>query len=405
MPGSAIHLIIVLACMALWLRVGWGWYTVGLTRAKNAGAMAVRNIIDIAVATLAFWAIGAAILNSGAAIFGVRVGLFFDARSEATAATFMQLVLVLLATAPLTGAMAERCKFFPMLVAPVLLGGLVVPLCGAWVWSSNGWLRRIGFEDAAGASVLHVVGGMFALIGAMIAGPRSGKYNRDGSSNLIPGHNVPIVSIGVVILLAAWVPYVLGAAALHGGLAGRAAINVLLSASAGCVVAALISNVRYGKPDILLTYGGLLGGLVAITASAGNVSTVAAVAIGAVAGIFVPTMTVMIDLVWKIDDPAGGVAIHLIGGAWGTLAVGIFAPAMNAGEKLKAIGIQLLGLAVIAIVAAVFAFVLFALLRATMGLRVSEDAEYDGLDLAEHDLNAYPDFQQTMIKSYHLREA
>ena len=390
-------LIVVLACGALLIRVGMGWYSAGLARSKNAGATALRNVVDLAVAALAFWAIGAAILNRNA-------GMIFDAKSQFGGATFMQLVLVIIGTAPVVGATAERCRFFPLLVASALLGGIVIPLCGQWAWNDQGWLRRMEFFDAAGASVLHVAGGMFAAVGAIVAGPRAGKYNRDGSSNLIPGHNVPMVSVGVLIMLAAWTPYVLGASQLHGGFLPRAATNVLLSASAATVVAALISNVRYGKPDILLTYSGMLGGLVAISATGGAVSSIAAVAIGAVAGVLVPTATVMIDLIWKIDDPSGAVAIHAIGGAWGTIAYGIFAPALGVADKLRAIGVQALGLLVIALLACAFAAALFLLLRATVGLRVSEDAEFDGLDLAGHDLNAYPDFQQTMIKSYHLRE-
>jgi Amt family ammonium transporter len=206
-------------------------------------------------------------------------------------------------------------------------------------------------------------------------------------------------------MLAAWAAYIAGASALHGGVTGRIGLNVFLAASAGAVVALLVSHARYGKPDLMLTYSGLLGGLVAICGGGGAVSTVAAVSTGAIAGFIVPSMTVVMDLRWKIDDPSGLVAVHVFAGAWGTLAVGLFAPSVTLGERIKQLGIQALGMFLIATIAAAFSAVLFIALRAMVGLRLSDDAEYDGTDLAEHDLNAYPDFQQTMIKSYHMREA
>ena len=277
-------------------------------------------------------------------------------------------------------------------------------MCGYFAWDEGGWLHRIGFVDIGGASVLHVVGGLAALAGAVIAGPRSGKYNRDGSSNLIPGHSVPMASVGVLLIFAGWLPYMLAASALHGG-TSRVALNVVLCASAAAIVAVIVSHARYGKPDIMLTYSGLLGGLVAITAAGGLLSPIAAVVTGAIAGVIVPSATVAIDLIWKIDDPAGSIAAHALGGAWGILALAIFYPAQAWGEKLRFLGVELLGLIVMAIFALIASAALFLILKQTVGLRLHDDAEYDGTDLAEHDLNAYPDFQQTMIKSYHLREA
>jgi ammonium transporter, Amt family len=206
-----------------------------------------------------------------------------------------------------------------------------------------------------------------------------------------------MASVGTLLILVGWTPYVLAASVVTGGAAiERAGINVVLAGSAGALVAVILSHLRYGKPDIMLTYGGLLGGLVAISGCGGAVGTLAAVVIGAVAGLIVPMATVMLDLRFKVDDPSGGVAVHLVGGAWGTLAVGIF---------LQKPIVQALGLLVIMLFAMLAAAIIFLLLRYTIGLRLHEDAEYDGTDLAEHDLNAYPDFQQTMIKSYHLREA
>ena len=396
MPADHAILLILLACSALLIRVGAGWYAAGQSRSKNAAGAALRNAVDMAVAALAFWAVGAAILNADP-------GLIFDAKARAGPAQLAQLVFVLIATAPVVGALAERSKIFPALVAPALLGGVIVPVAGRWAW--HGWLLDLGFIDIAGASVIHVAGGLCAAAGAVLVGPRSGKYNRDLSSNFIPGHSAPMASVGVMLMLAGWAPYVLAASALHATLTARAGINVLLAASAGTLVAVLFTKAKYGKPEIMLAYAGLLGALVAITAGGGAISSIAAVVIGAVAGVIVPWATVHLDLVRKIDDPAGGIAVQVVGGAWGLLAAAVFIPASTWTDKLRDLGVAVLGLLTIAALALTLSLAAFALLKKTVGLRLGEDAEYDGTDLAEHDLNAYPDFQQTMIKSYHLREA
>jgi Amt family ammonium transporter len=389
--------MILLACGAMLIRVGMGWYAAGQSRSKNAAGAALRNATDLAVAALAFWAVGAAIMNGHA-------GLIFDVKGHAGASQFVQLVFVVIATAPVVGAIAERSRFFPSLVAPAVLAGVIVPLAGSWAWH-GGWLQRLGFVDIAGASVIHVAGGLCAAAGAILVGPRTGKYNRDGSSNFIPGHSAPMASVGVTLMLAGWTPYVLAASALNATLTPRAGINVILAAAAGTLVAVIITRVKYGKPEIMLAYAGLMGALVAISAGGGAVSTVAAVVIGAVAGVIVPIATVQLDLVWRIDDPVGGVAIHVLGGAWGTVAAGIFIPASTFGAKFRDIGVQILGLIVISALAVGLSIIAFIVLKRITKLRLGESDEWDGIDLAEHDLNAYPDFQQTMIKSYHLREA
>jgi Amt family ammonium transporter len=222
---------------------------------------------------------------------------------------------------------------------------------------------------------------------------------------MIPGHSVPLAGVGAMLILVGWVPYVAGFAAqsIHG--AGHAAANVLLAAAAAGLAALLVARVRYGKPDVLLALLGLLGGLVSITAGAETVSTPGAVLTGAVAGLIVPTAAIVLDLFARIDDPAGTVAVHGVGGAWGVLAAGLFTPPGTAGNWLRLVGVQLLGLVAVAAWSGAISAGVWLALKATVGLRASEADEYDGLDLAEHDIGAYPDFQQTMIKSYHLREA
>jgi Amt family ammonium transporter len=391
-------LTVLVASVALLVRVGLGWYAAGLSRSKNAAGAVLRNAIDLAVAALAFWAVGAAILSGDA-------GHLFLARSGfASTTTFVYLVLILIGTAPVAGAIMERAKFFPMLAIPALLGGIIIPICARWAWTDAGWLRRMNFFDVGGATVLHVAGGVAAAVAAILVGPRSGKYNRDGSANFIPGHSVPMASVGAMLMLAGWLPYMLAASRLNGGFE-RCAINVLLSGAAGLLLAAITSNARYGKVDVMLTYSGLLGGLVAVTASAGLVNPIAAVIMGAVAGIITPIATVALDLKFRIDDPAGGVAIHALNGAWSAVALGVFFPAATWAEKFSFLGVQVLGVVVVAAITLVATTLVLIALKKTIGLRLSEDAEYDGTDLAENDLNAYPDFQQTMIKSYHMREA
>lgn len=380
--------VILLGSLALLVRVGMAWYATGLSRSKNAAGAVLRNVLDFCVAALAFWAVGAAIFTGDA-------GLFFDIKGRANAVTFFDLVLVLFASAIPIGSAGERSRVLPLGAVSFLVAGVVVPVAANWAWF--GWLARFGFQDGAGASVIHVAGGMSALAVAMLIGARHGKYNRDGSSNMIPGHSLPLASVGVLIMLVAWLPYVVGASGAHGGFSGRTPINVLLAAAAGGLAALISSMIRYGKPDVLLIYGGLLGALVAITGAANLLPTGGAVAVGAVAGLLVPFAIVQTDLRWKVDDPTAAVAIHAVGGMLGALVPGVFG--------VRQLGVQLMGTLTIACLALLATAALLVVLKKTVGIRSKEADEFDGLDLAEHDLNAYPDFQQTTIKSYHLREA
>jgi Amt family ammonium transporter len=396
--------IVLLGMALLLVRVGQVMYATGLCRSKNAAGAAARVVADFCVATLVFWACGAAILMQRSnGILGVEPALLLGA-SGMTGQTFFYASVVMVATGAAGGALAERSKFSVVCATGAVLAGVVVPVAGRWAW--GGWLARIGFVDVAGASVVHVAAGACAAAGAVVLGPRNGKYNRDGSANMIPGHNIPMAAAGVLAMLVGWVPYVLGCATLHGRLGpmGIEAMNVLLAAAAAGAASMAFAHLRYGKPDVVLSLTGLLGGLVAITAAGGTVGTGAAVVIGAVAGIIVPLSTVALDLLLHLDDPTAAVSIHGIGGLWGLLAAGVFAH-VGFIERLKLLGVQLVGGIAVAALAAGLGLALFAAMRATVGVRVREADEYDGLDLAEHDIGAYPDFQQTMIKSYHLREA
>jgi Amt family ammonium transporter len=371
----------------------------------------MRGLCDLCVATLTFWAIGAAILfHEGSRFFGLETRLLFGAstgRGGIAAAVLLGSVVVSIATGAVVEATAERSRFFPLGAASVLLAAIVVPLAGNW--ATTGWLARLGFVDPAGASWVHLAGGVCAAVAAWAIGPRQGKYNRDGSVNLMPGHSLPLARIGAMLMLAGWLPYVGAMLALSPGAgpaadADAACLNVLVAAAAAGLAGLLYSQVRYGKPDVGHTLMGMLGGLVAITAAAGAVASYGAVLIGAVAGCLVPVASIWIDRYARIDDPVGAVAIHGVGGLWGTLAAGVFA-AGSLADHARHIGVQLIGALAIAALSAAGSLALFLTLRATVPLRVSELDEFDGLDLAQHDIAAYPDFQQNTIRSYHMREA
>jgi Amt family ammonium transporter len=264
-------------------------------------------------------------------------------------------------------------------------------------------LGRRGFHDFAGASFVHVAAGATAALGALFVGPRGGKYNRDGSSNVIPGHNLPLAGAGALLVLVGWFGYLLAFVGPR-VFTSVVAMNALLSAAAAGLASLLVAQVRFGKPDVYLALTGVMGGLVSITAGADSMNSPAAVLTGMIGGVLISWLLLRIDLVWKIDDPSGALAVHGAGGAWALLAAGLFGSTRGFG-RARLIGFQLLGIvATAALVVLVMGLLLF-LLKRIVRLRSRDADEFEGLDLAEHDIGSYPDFQQTMIKSYHLREA
>jgi Amt family ammonium transporter len=268
-----------------------------------------------------------------------------------------------------------------------------------WRMLHWGFIQGTGFTDEAGAVFTHFSAGVAALIVALALGPRRGKYNRDGSTNAVPGHNLTLVAAGVFLLMVMWIPYVAGYASDQ----PAAAMNAILAGSAGLLAACLYCQIFYGRQDVLLVYSGLMGGLVSITAGADLIPGWGAVLAGAVAGAILPWMVVRLDLILKVDDPAGGVMIHGMGGILSVIAVTLLAHGpMHI--RLEHLWGGLLALAVSGALTAVVAGCVFYGLKHTLGIRVREADEFDGLDLSQFELNAYPDFQQTTIKSYHLRE-
>jgi ammonium transporter, Amt family len=371
---------------ALLLRVGFALYAAGISRSKNTISCLFRATVEIAVGILGYWLIGSAIRGSWHEI----------AHPMGSAALFL-VATFLIGPAVVSGATLERGRAVVGIAAAILLPGILTPL--AWRLLQWNWLVSRGFVDEAGAIFIHVSAGLFAAVAAIAIGPRLGKYNRDGSTNVILGHNLPLASGGILLIFAMWIPYVAGFAS-NGNVA---ALNAVLAAAAAVVAAAIYCVARYGRSDVFLVFAGLLGGLVAITAGADLLTSSQAVAIGAVAGIIVPYSVVKLDMFWKIDDPSGGIAIHCIGGILSAVAIAILAPG-TWGQRIERLGVEGVGLGMIAVLTLVVSGLLFFVLRAVTSVRLSEANEFEGMDLAEYDLNAYPDFQQTTIKSYHLRE-
>jgi len=388
-------LLAFLAAAALAGRLGLGMYHSGMARSKNAAAGVLRVVIDLCVVVLSVWL-------CGYAIYWGDFHAIADANGTFSGQAIFLAVIFLWAMSPIAGAILERATFFPPMLAAFLMAGGLVPLLGYWAY--HGWLARLGFVDIGGAGILHLSGGAGALAAAILLGPREGKYNTDGSSNFIPGHNVPFAAAGTIMMIVALLPSIMGSAMLHDADPSRAVAELLVAGCAGGLTSVILGHLRFGKPDLYLSLGGLMGAMVAASGSAGCVSTLAALVIGIIAGVVVPLSVVWLDLAQHIDDPCGGISSHGIAGLVGVIGTGLFLPG-SVSHHLSQLGVQLLGAVLIATFAFAANFGLFLLLKKTRHLRLSEAEEFEGADLAQHDLNAYPDFQQTMIKSYHLRQA
>lgn len=401
-----MYLTIVLG--ALLIRAGFALHGAGMVRSKNSAGAVMRQMCDACVAILAVWAVGYAIVLSGNRVFGIEWrDLFGPGRDDSGFPSLAAMVLI--ATGIVPGAVAERARFWPSLAGSALLAGLVVPV--AILWCNGGWLERMGLTDFGGAAYLHLPGALCAAAGAVMIGARTGKFNRDGSSTAIPGHSVPLAGIGAFVLLIGLVVFI---GQLGGGRtldatermvsANAALTNVLLACAAAGLASMVLGQFRYHKPDVHLTYAGVVGGAVSISAGAGNVPGIGAVLIGAVAGVIVPMAILMVDLYGRIDDPSGNISIHGVGAIWGLVATPLLARNLPVADRFKGLGVSLLAILAIGALTVGLSVGLWLLLKKLTKVRVSEADEFDGLDLAEHDIGAYPDFQQNTIKSYHLRE-
>ena len=393
--------VLIAAFLVFFMQAGFGMLEAGFTRAKNAANILMKNMMDFTMASLAYWMVGFALM------YGVGNGLmgtsyfFLAGIPEETSGIptlafwFFQVVFAAAAATIVAGAMAERTKFLAYLIYSFVISALVYPLVGHWIWG-GGWLSELGFLDFAGSTVVHTVGGWASLAGAAILGPRMGKFAPDGRAKVIPGHNIPLAALGCLILWFGWFGFNPGSSlsGINASLIAKVAVNTNLSAAAGCLTTTLVVWWLYGKPDLSMAINGSLAGLVAITAPCAWVSIPVSVAIGSVAGVVVVFGVKLLDRM-KIDDPVGAIPVHGMCGVWGTLAVGLFheSSGLFSGGGIKLLGVQALGSFAVISFTLLSMYLLFKLLAATVGLRVSQQEEIRGLDIGEHGMESYAGFQ------------
>jgi Amt family ammonium transporter len=398
--------LILTGSLVFFMQAGFALVETGLTRAKNATNIIMKNLMDFCLGSLVFWAFGWGLMY-GADQFGGFVGFSDFFKGPMGDPTFyrdwfFQVVFAATAATIVSGAMAERTQFKSYLIYTVFISALIYPVSGHWIWG-GGWLSSLGFHDFAGSTVVHSVGGWAALMGAAVLGPRSGKYVKvDGKVTVkaFPGHNIPLAALGVFILWFGW--YGFNPGSTLSGVSvdiARVAVTTTLAAAAGANAAMFFSWAWFKKPDASMTMNGALAGLVAITAPCAVVSPGAAVVIGLIAGVLVVLSVEFFDKVVKIDDPVGAISVHMVNGIFGTLAVGIWGNAEGVslgilhGGGFAQLGVQALGVVAVGAWAGGLSLILFLAIKATVGLRVSAKDELVGLDLSEHKSEAYSGFQ------------
>ncbi|WP_282016204.1 ammonium transporter [Marinifilum flexuosum] len=387
--------VLLSAALVMFMQPGFAMAEAGFTRAKNTANILMKNMLDFGVGSISFFLIGYALM------FGSDIGgfigklPFLEESSPEIDYSFLMFQTVFAATAAtiVSGAVAERTEFKTYLFFSIITTAIIYPISGHWVWG-GGWLSNLGFHDFAGSSVVHSVGAWMGLVGAVLIGPRIGKYN--GKANAIPGHNLTFAALGVFILWFGWFGFNAGSQLAASGSDNTLAISHIflttnLSAAGGTLAALAVSWMRYKRPTLSLTLNGALAGLVAITAGCDIVTPQAAIVIGILAGITLVFSVEFIDKALRIDDPVGAITVHGVNGALGTLLVGIFATdgGLLHGGGFKLLGIQALGVIAIAAWALGTAYILFKLLDKTIGLRVPAIVEEEGLDIYEHGEKAY----------------
>lgn len=424
--------------LVFFMHMGFSMLEAGFCRAKNVVAVLSKNVIVFAVGSLAFLIVGWGLMfGDGNMFFGTQ-GLWFVSGADNSPMTgdayegvysainwtgvplwtkfFFQLVFAATAATIVSGAVAERIKFGAFFIFSFFMVGFIYPIGGHWIWG-GGWLADLGMWDFAGSTVVHSVGGWAALIGAMMLGPRLGKYTSARKINPIPGHSIALATLGMFVLWFGWFGFNPGSTmAADFSAIGRIAVTTNTAAAAGAVAAALTAWVLLGKPDLTMILNGSLAGLVAITAPCAFVSVPSSLIIGLIAGVLVVLSVLCFDRV-RIDDPVGAISVHLVCGIFGTLAVGLFAQDQFApgttgdglffGGGFKLLGTQLVGVLGVGAFVALSSWVVWGIIKATIGLRVSAEEELAGLDVGEHGIMAYPEFQipsEALPREFRRRE-
>ena len=386
------------AFLVFFMQAGFAMVEAGFTRAKNACNIIMKNLMDFSIGSITFWLVGFGLMFGVSASGWVGTSDFlYDAGDNSFNWAFLIFQTVFCATAAtiVSGAMAERTKFSSYLICTVFITMIVYPIFGSWAWgglfNGGGWLEGKGFLDFAGSTVVHSIGGWAALAGAIVLGARIGKY-KGKEIRAIPGHNIPLAGLGVFILWLGWFGFNPGSTtAVGGGSFAFIAVTTNISAAAGSIGAMLISWIFFKKPDPSFALNGALAGLVAITAGCDIIPVPYAALTGLLAGFLVVFSCVFFDRI-HVDDPVGAISVHGVCGAWGTLAVGLFGAEVGlfSGGGAGQLGIQALGVASAFLWAFPLCFVMFTIIRLTVGLRASEEDEIEGLDLTEHGIYAYP---------------
>ncbi|MBP7738921.1 MAG: ammonium transporter [Spirochaetes bacterium] len=422
--------VLFTAFLVFFMNLGFAMVESGLCRAKNSVNILAKNFIVFAIASLSFWLIGWGLMfGNGNPFIGLE-GVFFAGGADNSPALgdayqgaykalnwtgvplwakfFFQLVFAGTAATIVSGAVAERVKFKSFIVFSFILVAVMYPITGHWIWG-GGWLQSLGMFDFAGSSVVHSVGGWAALAGVILLGPRFGKYRADGSVNPIFGHNMSMVTLGGLVLWFGWFGFNPGStmAVGDGGAIAHVAVTTNTAAATAILSSAVMSWIMQKKPDLSMIINGALAGLVAITAPCAFVSVKSAAVIGLIAGILVVLAVVMFDKL-KLDDPVGALSVHLVNGIFGTLAVGLFAQdkitgtatgnGLFFGGGMKLLGAQAIGVVAVGAFTFIVAFAVWFVIKLVMGIKVSREEEIQGLDLGEHGMKGYPDFQGFLTK-------
>jgi len=438
-PASTVNMNVVTdtlwvlfaAFLVFFMNLGFAMVEAGLQQAKNAVNISAKNFVVFAISSIAFWFIGWGLMfGDGNGFMGWK-GMFMLSGADNSPATgdsyqgvysalnwtgvplfakfFFQLVFCATAATIVSGAVGGRIKFLAFIVFSFILTSIIYPVAGHWIWG-GGWLAQRGFWDFAGSTVVHSIGGWAALAGVLVLGSRIGKYNPDGSVNSLPGHSLPLATLGVFVLWFGWFGFNPGSTmAANAADIGRIAVTTNLAAAAGTLTATITAWLALEKPDLSMILNGALAGLVAITAPCAWVTPGASIIIGGIAGILVVFFVLAFDR-WGIDDPVGALSVHLVNGVWGTLAVGLFAAAPYAGGSgqpplglfygggFSSFANQLVGVVAVGSFVFVLSWVIWVIINATMGIRVSREEELIGLDISEHGIEGYPDFESYTLK-------
>lgn len=413
MTYSAVNTIWVLfgAAMVFFMQAGFSMCEAGFTRAKNTGNILMKNLMDFCIGTPAFWLVGFGLMfGAGSGVIGTFDPLIGGDYSHILPAgvplwafVIFQTVFCATSATIVSGAMAERTKFSAYCIYSAAISLLIYPVSGHWIWG-GGWIAQMGFHDFAGSTAVHMVGGVCALIGAKILGPRIGKYDKNGKPQAILGHNLSFAALGVFILWFCWFGF--NGASTVGmdsdalmDTAGRVFFNTNMAAAVACCTTLLFTWIRYKKPDVSMTYNAALAGLVGITAGCDAVSPVGAAVIGIICGILIVLAVEFFDKIAKIDDPVGAVSVHCVCGATGTILTGLFATGVTTeaglfyGGGVHLLAVQAAGVVSVAVYVAVVITIVFLAIKYTIGLRADAEDEIAGLDVSEHGLlTAYAGF-------------